>query len=172
MREADVGSQSADTIKLNFRFRSGIMRAFRLDVGQVRTRERGCLSTTTLARPRGPCRARHPYAVPRTLFQCLCTRRRNCIGQLSPFLEYALTANRIKPDLVQFKGTHYLSLSRLGRHTARRQRLLSGTPTGRRFDVSGMERPFQKRASSFRREQSSKRPDAHLPGVACVGPSR
>ena len=32
MREADVGSQSADTIKLNFRFRSGIMRAFRLDV--------------------------------------------------------------------------------------------------------------------------------------------
>jgi hypothetical protein len=71
-----------------------------------------------------------------------------------------------------FKGTHYLSLSRLGRHTARRQRLLSGTPTGRRFDVSGMERPFQKRASSFRKEQSSKRPDAHLPGVARVGPSR
>jgi hypothetical protein len=57
-------------------------------------RERGCLSTTTLARPRRPCRARHPYAVPRTLFQCVCTRRRNCIGQLSPFSEYAPAIGR------------------------------------------------------------------------------
>src|SRR6266566_454161 len=52
-------------------------------------RERGCYSTTTLAQPRRPCRPRHPYAVPRTLFQRVCTRRRNCIGQLSPFSEYA-----------------------------------------------------------------------------------
>jgi hypothetical protein len=52
-------------------------------------RERGCFSTTTLAQPRKPCRPRHPYAVPRTLFQYVCTRRRNCIGQLSPFSEYA-----------------------------------------------------------------------------------
>ena len=35
-----------------------------------------------------PSRPRHPYAVPRTLFQYVCTRRRNCIGQLSPFSEY------------------------------------------------------------------------------------
>src|SRR3981189_2884482 len=47
-------------------------------------RECGCYSTTTLAQPRRPCRPRHPYAVSRTLFQCVCTRRRNCIGQLSP----------------------------------------------------------------------------------------
>ena len=32
LREADVGLQSADTIKLNFRFRTGIIRAFRPDV--------------------------------------------------------------------------------------------------------------------------------------------
>src|SRR5712664_3283165 len=52
-------------------------------------RERGCYSTTTLAQPRRLCRPRHPYAVPKTLFQCVCTRRRNCIGQLSPFSKYA-----------------------------------------------------------------------------------
>jgi hypothetical protein len=38
------------------------------------------------ASSRRPC---HPYAVARTLFQCVCTRHRNCIGQLSPFSEYA-----------------------------------------------------------------------------------
>src|SRR5258706_15561678 len=58
-------------------------------------RECGCLSTTTLAQPRRP---RHPYAVPRTLFQCVCTRRRNCIGQLSPSLEYAPAARQINPN--------------------------------------------------------------------------
>ena len=52
-------------------------------------RERGCFSTTILARPRRPCRRRHPYAVPRTSVQCVCTRRRNCIEQLSPSPEYA-----------------------------------------------------------------------------------
>src|SRR6266699_5586920 len=61
-------------------------------------RERGCYSTTTPAQPRRPCRPRHPYAVPRTLFQCVCTRRRNCIGQLSPFWKYAPTASRFKRD--------------------------------------------------------------------------
>jgi hypothetical protein len=57
-------------------------------------RERGCFPTTPPAQLRRPCRPRHPYAVPRTYLQCVCTRHRNCIGQLSPFLEYApRTAN-------------------------------------------------------------------------------
>ncbi len=51
--------------------------------------ERGRYSTTTLAQPRTPCRPRHPYAVPRTSLQCVCTRRRNCIEQLSPSPKYA-----------------------------------------------------------------------------------
>src|SRR6266702_3991229 len=51
--------------------------------------EYGCFSTTTLARPRRPRRLRHLYAVPRTSLQCVGTRRRNCIEQLSPFSEYA-----------------------------------------------------------------------------------
>ncbi len=58
-------------------------------------RECGCYSTTTLAQPRRP---RHPYAVPRTLFECVCTRRRNCIGQLSPSSEYAPAARQINPN--------------------------------------------------------------------------
>lgn len=41
------------------------------------------------ARPRKPCRPRHPCAVPRTSLQCVYTRRRNCIEQLSPSPEYA-----------------------------------------------------------------------------------
>jgi hypothetical protein len=42
---------------------------------------------------RRPRRPRHPYAVPRTFLQCVCTRLRNCIEQLSPCPEYApLTA--------------------------------------------------------------------------------
>jgi hypothetical protein len=49
-------------------------------------RECGCFSTTTLAQPRRPCRPLHPYAVPRTLLQCVCTRRRNCIGQIVAIL--------------------------------------------------------------------------------------
>jgi hypothetical protein len=61
-------------------------------------RECGCLSTTTLAQPRRLCRPRHPYAVPRTSLQCVCTRRRNCIGQLSPFWEYAPAARQINPN--------------------------------------------------------------------------
>jgi hypothetical protein len=55
--------------------------------------ERGCFRTTILAQPRRPCRPRHPYAVPRTSLRCVCTRRRNCIEQLSTSPEYApLTA--------------------------------------------------------------------------------
>src|SRR5258706_14708326 len=61
-------------------------------------RECGCLSTTTLAQPRRLCRPRHLYAVPRTFLQCVCIRRRNCIGQLSPFWEYAPAARQINPN--------------------------------------------------------------------------
>src|SRR5216683_2646801 len=49
--------------------------------------ERGCFTTTILAQPRRLCRPRHPYAVPRTSLPCVCTRRRNCIEQLSPSQE-------------------------------------------------------------------------------------
>src|SRR3977135_1691672 len=42
------------------------------------------LRTVDLEQLRRPCRPRHPYAVPRTSLQCDCTRRRNCIAQLSP----------------------------------------------------------------------------------------
>src|SRR5882672_6148832 len=52
-------------------------------------RERGYSPTKILTPPRRPCRPRHPYAVPRTSLQCVCTRRRNCIEQLSPSPEYA-----------------------------------------------------------------------------------
>jgi len=46
-------------------------------------------------------------AVPRILFQCVCTQRRNRIGRLSPFSEYAPSANRFKPDCSpQSKVTH------------------------------------------------------------------
>ena len=53
-------------------------------------RERGCFPATILERLRRPYRPRHPYAVPRAFLQCVCTRRRNCIAQLSPSREYAL----------------------------------------------------------------------------------
>src|SRR6266478_9186129 len=52
--------------------------------------EGGCFPATILEQLRRPCRPRHPYAVPRTSLQCVCTRRRNCIAQLSPSHEYAL----------------------------------------------------------------------------------
>jgi len=114
------------------------------------------LSTTTLART---CRTER---VTRMRYQEFC---------FSAFVLGAATASdncrhswnmglrRTGPSRIScLIQTHYLSLSRLGRHTARRQRLPSGTPTGRRFDVSGMERPFQNRASSFRREQAASGP--------------
>src|SRR5882724_1720446 len=61
-------------------------------------RERGCFPTTPLAQLRRPCRPRHPYAVTRTFLQCVCTRHRNCIGQLSPFSEYALRTIHFPAD--------------------------------------------------------------------------
>jgi hypothetical protein len=54
------------------------------DAQLARTWERGCFPTTILARSHRPRRPRHPYAVPRTSLQCVCTRRRNCIEQLPP----------------------------------------------------------------------------------------
>jgi hypothetical protein len=42
---------------------------------------------------------RDQCAAPKIFLRCVCTRRRNCcIGQLSPFQEYAPSASRIKPD--------------------------------------------------------------------------
>ena len=52
-------------------------------------RERGRTPTTIRARRRRLRRSRHPCAVPRTSLQCVCTRRRNCIEQLSPSPKYA-----------------------------------------------------------------------------------
>jgi hypothetical protein len=67
-----------------------IIPAFCLDVQLVHIWERGCFLTTILAQRRIPRRSRHPYAAPRTSLQSVCTRHRNCIERLSPFLEYAL----------------------------------------------------------------------------------
>jgi hypothetical protein len=58
--------------------------------------QRGCFPTKTLAWPRRLYRMRDRCAVLRTLLQCVCTQRRNCIGQLSPFSEYAPAALRNK----------------------------------------------------------------------------
>src|SRR5579863_3151331 len=52
-------------------------------------RECGCFPATILAQPHRPCRPHHPYAVPRTFLQCVCTRRRNCTEQLSTCKKYA-----------------------------------------------------------------------------------
>jgi hypothetical protein len=42
---------------------------------------------------------RDQCAAPKIFLRCVCTRRRNCcIGQLSPFREYAPSASRIRPD--------------------------------------------------------------------------
>ena len=73
--------------------------------------QRGCFSTKTLAWPRRLYRMRDRCAVLRTLLQCVCTRRRNRIGQLSPFSEYAPTAlrNKWKPAAT-IKLIHYRRL--------------------------------------------------------------
>ena len=70
--------------------------------------QRGCFPTKTLAWPRRLYRMRDRCAVLRTLLQCVCTQRRNCIGQLSPFSEYAPTAlrNKWKPAAT-IKLIHY-----------------------------------------------------------------
>src|SRR4030081_3135500 len=73
---------------------------------------RGCFSTTTPAQPRRPCRPRHLYAVPRTSLQCVCTRRRNCIEQLSPSPEYAPGVSRFPVrNHATIKLTHYHRLT-------------------------------------------------------------
>src|SRR5260370_13197484 len=72
-------------------------------------RECGGLSTTTLAQTRRLGRPRHLYAVPRTFLQCVCTRRRNCIGQLSPFWEYAPAARQINPNASAQTHSHHFA---------------------------------------------------------------
>jgi len=62
----------------------------------------------TLAWPHRLYRMSDRCAVLRTLLQCVCTQRRNCIGQLSPFSEYAPTALR-KPATT-IKLIHYRRL--------------------------------------------------------------
>jgi len=90
-----------------------VIPAFCLDVQQVRMWERGCFPTTILAQPRRPCRPRHPYAVPRTSLPCVCTRRRNCIEQLSPSPEYAPPTVRFPArNPATFKLTHPLTAAR------------------------------------------------------------
>ncbi len=65
----------------------------------------------TLAWPHRLYRMRDRCAVLRTLLQCVCTQRRNCIGQLSPFSEYAPTTlrNKWKPAAT-IKLIHYRRL--------------------------------------------------------------
>jgi hypothetical protein len=63
---------------------------------------------TILEQLRRPCRPRHPYAVPRTSLQCVCTRRRICIAQLSPSREYALrTVDFPARNFATIELTHY-----------------------------------------------------------------
>src|ERR1700732_4036660 len=73
--------------------------------------QRGCFPTKTLVWPRRLYRMRDRCAVLRTLLQRVCTQRRNCIGQLSPFSEYAPTAlrNKWKPAAT-IKLIHYRRL--------------------------------------------------------------
>jgi hypothetical protein len=87
---AAVQASHPATIKLTH------YQTFRLDVRPVRMWPRGCFPTKTLAWPRRLYRMRDRCAVLRTLLQCVCTQRRNCIGQLSPFSEYAPAALRNK----------------------------------------------------------------------------
>ena len=64
--------------------------------------ERGCFPATIPEQLRRPCRPRHPYAVPRTSLQCVCTRRRNCIAQLSPSRRICASDCRFSsPDLAR-----------------------------------------------------------------------
>jgi len=69
-----------------------------------------------LAQPRTLCRSHHPYAVPSTSLQYVCTRRRNCTEQLSPFRRYA-------PLTIHFLGLELrtrLEVRPLGLRMARR----------------------------------------------------
>jgi hypothetical protein len=80
--------------------------------------ERGCFPATILEQLRRPCRPRHPYAVPRTSLQCVCTRRRNCIAQSSPCREYALrTVDFPARNSATIELTHYPHGSGSGRRS-------------------------------------------------------
>ena len=71
-------------------------------------RERDRTPTTIRAQRRRLRRSRHPCAVPRTSLQCACTRRRNCIAQLSPSREYALrTVDFPARNSATIELTHY-----------------------------------------------------------------
>src|SRR5216684_5189064 len=73
--------------------------------------QHGCFPTKTLAWPRRLHRMRDRCAVLRTWHQCVCTQRRNCIGQLSPFSEYAPRARRNKwKPAATIKLIHYRRL--------------------------------------------------------------
>jgi hypothetical protein len=84
-------------------------------------RGRGWRPTTIPAQRRTQRRPRHPFAVPRTSLQCVCTRRRNCIEQLSPSSKYAPGTARFParnsaivkltwliPDPASFEAPHEL----------------------------------------------------------------
>ena len=63
----------------------------------------GCFPATILGQLRRPCRPRHPYAAPRTSLRCVCTRRRNCIAQLSPSTRICASDRRFSsPELTRF----------------------------------------------------------------------
>ena len=101
---AAVQASHPATIKLTH------YRAFRLDVSTARMWQRGCFPTKTLAWPRRLYRMRDRCVVLRTLLQCVCTQRRSCIEQLSPFSEYAPTALRNKWKPATIKLIHYRRL--------------------------------------------------------------
>jgi hypothetical protein len=63
----------------------GFILAFRPGVLSARMWKRGSCPTKTLVLPRRLYRTRDRCAVPKTLLQCVGTRRRNCIGRLSSF---------------------------------------------------------------------------------------
>ena len=137
-------------------------------------RERGRTPTTIRAQRRRPRRSRHPCAVPRTSLQCVCTRRRNCIEQLSPSLKYAPGTARfparnsviikliwLTPDPGVIRSSSLASQCnrlRPQRNHADRQRLprrdgsapSAEPPEGRRSDRKALWRPYI-RQSTFRR---------------------
>ena len=118
-------------------------------------------------------RSRHPFAVPRTFLQCVCTRRRNCIEQLSPSPKYApgtarfparnsaiikLTWLILDPEVIRSSSlASQCNRSLPQRNHADRQRLPrrdgsappAEPPEGRRSDRKALSRPYI-RQSTFR----------------------
>src|SRR6266566_7327252 len=116
--------------------------------------ERGCFSTTILAQPRRPCRPRHPFAAPRTSLPCVCTRRRNCIEQLSPSPEYALRTVRFPVDNhAAIKLTHdpfwrsWVSLKRWFRCPGHSVELLQRSNSGHHY-ASRIRSPDERRVTT------------------------